>query len=90
MKYKLGESKYFEDIKKTLYQIVAVKDFGVIKKGDIGGWVENEKNLSHDASCWVFENARVFGDARVGDDFWVCGYDCVFKNVLVRGDTCDV
>ena len=29
-----------------LYRIEGLKDFGDVKKGDLGGWVENEKNLS--------------------------------------------
>lgn len=42
---------------KTLYRIKALKDFGIVKKGELGGWVEAEANLS------VYGNAWVFGDA---------------------------
>ncbi len=40
------------DIKKTLkdgtivYRIQAIKDFGDVKAGDLGGWVQSYKNLS--------------------------------------------
>ncbi|VEJ45272.1 hypothetical protein [Bartonella vinsonii] len=62
----------------TLYRIKALKDFGDIKAGDLGGFIEDESNLSHDGDCWVgddatvlkpgrvFENARVYGNASVG------------------------
>ena len=49
----------------TLYRIKALRDFGDVKAGDLGGWVESESNLDHVGDCWVFDNAWVFGDARV-------------------------
>ena len=45
MKYKLTKNKKtIGEI--TLYQIEALKDFSDIKKGDLGGWIEKESNLS--------------------------------------------
>ena len=41
---------------------MACKDFGNIKKGDFGGYVESEKNLSHEGNCWVYDGAKVYGD----------------------------
>lgn len=35
----------------TLYRIEALKDFGKIKKGDKGGFIESEKNLTHDGNA---------------------------------------
>jgi len=34
-----------------LNQIVAIRDFGNIRNGDIGGWLSNEHNLSHEGNC---------------------------------------
>jgi hypothetical protein len=34
-----------------LYQVRSLKDFGKIKKGDLGGWVQSEDNLSHRGNC---------------------------------------
>ena len=48
-----------------LHRIQAMRDFGGVQKGDLGGWVESEENLSHDGDCWIFDNGRVFGDGRV-------------------------
>lgn len=39
-----------------------------IPAGRVGGWIESEKNLSHDGGCWVAGNAVVYGDAVVKDD----------------------
>jgi hypothetical protein len=75
----------------TLYRIKALRDFGDVKAGDLGGWVESESNLDHVGDCWVFDNAEVSGDARVFDNAWV--YGCarvsgdarVFNNAQVYG-----
>lgn len=48
----------------TLCQIQATKDLpNGIKKGDIGGWIEKEENLSDNA--WVLGNARLSGNAKI-------------------------
>ena len=57
-----------------LWRIKALRDFGNVAKGNIGGWIEGEKNLSHEGDArvfgdaWVCDNARVFGNARVSGD----------------------
>jgi len=60
-KYKLTKTKEAFGI--TLYRIKALKDFGDVKKGDLGGWIEKEENLSQENFCWVSGDARVFGNA---------------------------
>ena len=37
----------------TLYRIEALKDFGNVKKGDKGGFIEKEDNLSQYRNCWI-------------------------------------
>ena len=84
---------------KTLYRIRAVRDFGSVKTGEFGGYIEKEENLSHFdnawvcGDAWVFGNARVCGDAkvygnaRVYDDAWVSGNAEVFntRHFFVQG-----
>lgn len=78
---------------KTLYRIRAVRDFGSVKTGEFGGYIEKEENLSHFDNAWVFGNARVCGDAkvygnaRVYDDAWVSGNAEVFntRHFFVQG-----
>jgi hypothetical protein len=85
MKYEFtGETKRFGDI--TLHRIRALQDFGDVKTGDPGGWLESEANLSHDGDCWVRDNAQVFDDARVYGDALVFGHARVFGNAWVYGD----
>ena len=72
-----GETKIH--IGTTLNRIRAAVEFKlkcgiVIVKGELGGWIEKESNLSGNA--WVYGNARVSGNARVksSKDY------CVYKN----------
>jgi len=44
----------------VLRRIRAVTAFGVVKAGDIGGWIEKEENLSHDGSAWVYGDAEAY------------------------------
>ena len=49
----------------TLHRIRAVAEFGLVKVGDLGGWIEKEENLSHEGKAWVYGNAKVYGDADI-------------------------
>jgi len=49
----------------TLHRIRAIVEFGVVRAGDIGGWLEKEENLSQEGKAWVWGNAKVWGDAKV-------------------------
>lgn len=90
-KYKLTEES-INFLGRTLYRIEALKDFGNIKKGDKGGYIENEANLSQEGNCWIYDNAQVFDDAMVYENAKVCCkarvYDeaQVYDNALVGGN----
>ena len=78
-KYELTEET-FTVFGKTLYRIRAVRDFGSVKTGEFGGYIEKEENLSHFGNAWVSGDAKVYGDARVSGDARV------FENAWVYGD----
>ncbi len=42
-------------------RIMACKDFGDVKKGDIGGFVLYINNLSQEGDCWIYDDAIVVG-----------------------------
>ena len=69
MKYELDTSTatYFETPtqSRTLCRIKALKDFADVKAGDLGGFIEDYRNLSHDGNCWIYDNAKVMGSATV-------------------------
>jgi hypothetical protein len=54
-----------------------------IADGAIGGWIEAERNLSHDGAAWVSGDARVFGGARVSGAATVSGAARVFGDARV-------
>lgn len=37
----------------------------LIERGDLGGYVQTEDNLSQVGTCWIHENAIVWGKAKV-------------------------
>ena len=44
---------------KTLHRIRATRDFSIVHAGDLGGFIEDERNLNHGENAWVGGNARV-------------------------------
>ena len=85
MKYKLT-TKTINFFGRTLYQIEALEYFGSVSKGDCGGFIEREKNLSQDGLCWVYGNAHVYGNALVYGDARVYGNALVYGNARVYDD----
>ena len=69
-----------------LFRIKALVGFGNVEKGELGGYVEKEENLSHGGNAWVYGNARVYGNAEVCGDAKVCGNAKVYGNARVYGD----
>ena len=71
---------------KTLHRIRATRDFSNVHAGDLGGFIENELNLSHDRDTWVYGNAWAYGEARVYGNALVGGDARVYGKALVGGD----
>ena len=71
---------------KTLHRIRATRDFSNVHAGDLGGFIEDERNLSHDENAWVGDEARVDGNALVYGNAWAYGEARVSGNALVSGD----
>ena len=79
-KYELSENSKTNAFDCKVFQIRALQDierFG-IKKGDLGGWIQSELNLSQEGDAWVSGNARVYGNA------WVSGNARVSGNAQVK------
>jgi hypothetical protein len=65
---------------RTIYRIRALRDFGDVRRGDLGGYIESEANLDHNGECWVGDVAQVCGphgrvqdNGRVSGESWVLG-----------------
>ena len=68
----------------TLYRIRALKDFGNVKAGELGGYVAGEHNLSQDGICWIFPKAVVRENASVKDEARVFGKSRLEGNALLK------
>lgn len=78
-KYRLTDETIMYD-GRTLHRIESLINFNDVEIGDKGGFVESEANLSHESYCWVYDDAKVFGNA--------CVYELarVFNKAEVSGD----
>jgi tetrahydrodipicolinate N-succinyltransferase len=83
-KFELTRNTY-QHFEFKLYQIRALRNFGNIRKGDLGGYVQKEANLSHDDDCWVYDSAKVYLDALVAEDARAMGTCWVYNRATVRG-----
>lgn len=81
----------------TLHRIVALRDFGNVKKGYLGGFIEKESNLSHANTCWIYDDGIVCGESRlcegseVHDNAVVCGTSTIWENsrIFENAYVCD-
>jgi carbonic anhydrase/acetyltransferase-like protein (isoleucine patch superfamily) len=75
----------------TLHRLRALRNIGdggpgSVRKGDLGGFIESEKNLSHQDHCWVYDDACVYGQARVAEDAQVLEQAVVHGQALLLGN----
>ncbi len=81
-KYELLKDDTVTYFGRTLYRIKATTDFGDVKKGDLGGYIEKEENLSENGNARVYGNAMVYGEAEVSGNAKIISQKdyIVFKN----------
>jgi len=70
----------------SLYQIKALKDFGEITAGTMGGWVSSHENLSHEGDCWIHPNAFALGNSRIRDNAQLYDRTIASNNAIVGGN----
>ena len=72
----------------TLHRIEALRNFGCVKKGDKGGFVQSERNLSHFEDCWIFADSKVLGESNVsGNATYVYGNSMIMECARIFGDS---
>ena len=92
-KYELiKESKtYFEG--REIFRIRALKNFGTVKAGDVGGWVCSENNLSQEGDCWIYneakclDNAMIFDNAKMYDNSVMCNNAKMYNNAIMLNNS---
>lgn len=82
-KYKLGKLEYV-DKTRWLYRIIALKDFADVKKGDIGGFIKSENNLSQEGNCWIYDNAEVMDNALVQGNARIVSNAMISRNAFIN------
>lgn len=85
LKYKMTDNTLMIN-GRVLHQIVALKDFGIVKKGELGGWIEDYSNLGQEGRAWVADNACVYASARVIQNAFICSNARIAGTALVAGD----
>lgn len=83
-KYELTK-EFIEHCGRRLFRIRALIDFGNVKAGDLGGYVEKEENLSQEGNAWIYGNAKVYDNAKVFGNAEVCDN----ADVLGNAEVCD-
>lgn len=87
------ENKKYELVKEDsividgfmLYRIRALRDFFFIKAGDLGGYIENERCLSHEGRCWVYNDAKVYNTGKVVENGHVAHNAVVTHGSTIKG-----
>ena len=91
-KYRLTDETISID-GRVLHRIEALRYFDSINKGDKGGFVESELNLSHKGNCWIYDDACVYDYAQVTENSnirenaKVCGHTQVYNSGCVCGES---
>lgn len=84
--YLTGKSSASALSKTPIYRIIACRDImtnnGLVKKGELGGYVSSEKNLSQEGSCWIFDNAKVIKDSSVSGNAIVAGNSIIVDSAI--------
>lgn len=91
-KYRLTtETMCFDGV--TLHRIQALKDFGNVEAGELGGWIECERNLSQSGNCWIAMEAKVYDGAEIGDNAVLtrkaiaCGNSTICNDTLISDES---
>lgn len=85
-KYELVPETVTKLYGKSMYRIRALKDFSDVKKGQYGGYIESEENLSQLDNCWIYDDSIVGLGARVIDNAVVKDASKVIGGSEVSGD----
>lgn len=87
-KYEIVRDQSITIYNKNLYRIRSLYDFMAgngrsVKKGDLGGWVQSEDNLSQSGKCWIFDDAKVFGNAIIRDNATISDQAESYNNAII-------
>ena len=67
-------------------RIKALCNFGDVREGDIGGWIQNEFNLSDRGHCWLGPDSMALGKVRIKDGVQIHGEVIISGESELSGD----
>ena len=76
----------------SLHRIRALTNFGDVKEGDIGGYVQDRDNLDHNTNAWIYDDAVVMDasfitkDAKIKDTTFVYGTSKIDGKITINGN----
>lgn len=70
----------------VLHQIRALRDFGKVRKGEFGGFIQSEDNLSHEGNCWVAAHSFIFQNAYVSENALIQRGASVYEHARIAGN----
>lgn len=68
------------------YRVKATKDFLGIHKGDLGGYVHSEDNLSQEDNCWVDETSYLADNCEVTDNAQILNGSLIAGDAHISGE----
>ena len=75
------------------YRLKAIKNFGDVRRGNIGGYVKSYHSLSQKGKCWIYNEARVrdralvIDNARVFNQSFITDDAVISDNAQTYGDS---
>ena len=89
-KYELTKEFKLDLFGQKIFRIKALISFSNVIKGELGGFIGKEENLSHEGNAWVSGDAKVSGDARVSGNAKVSGNAEVSGDARVSGKVLNI
>lgn len=71
------------------FRIEALRSFGDVKEGDLGGYVSDEKVISDSGDCWVYDNAIAVSGTRISEGVTLHSKAVAWGSVLSGNVTVD-
>lgn len=85
-----GDQKYYvneENRVVALYSFYNHAAQRAVNKGDVGGFLRDNARLSHEDTCWIFDNAIARDDTVISDRAFLSGHASISDNVRLTGNT---
>ena len=76
----MDEKNTIEFEGRVLHRIRALKNFGLVEIGEIGGYVQTEDNLSQYGNCWIYDDAKCMDNAKCTDNSVMYWNSCMYDN----------